>query len=263
MNQSKNSKIKTVLILTMPRSGSSLLAGVLHRLGISMGEDKGLKKGKHLNKYGCYENQTFQSISLNALFEAGILLDITNRMDIDENRLKNCIKKYEDRIINFIEENQSEIWGFKDPALLYLIPHIYHLFENPFYIHLKRDEKDTGGSLYKTSRFSYWLPELREKWPLFSKKNRGKLILRAIKLLFKKNKEYKDKEFYRKVVRKGHERIDNFLEEKNFYSLTFEDLLHSPRESISGILGFLQINPDENRIKSAVDFIRPDLPDKY
>ncbi len=34
--------MKTVVILTIPRSGSSLLAGILHRLGVWMGEEEDL-----------------------------------------------------------------------------------------------------------------------------------------------------------------------------------------------------------------------------
>ena len=42
--------MKTVIILTQPRSGSSLLAGILHHLGVYMGEEEELKRDRYLLK---------------------------------------------------------------------------------------------------------------------------------------------------------------------------------------------------------------------
>ena len=44
--------MKTIVVLCLRRTGSSLLAGMLHRLGIRMGSVEGLLKGKHTNKHG-------------------------------------------------------------------------------------------------------------------------------------------------------------------------------------------------------------------
>jgi hypothetical protein len=42
--------MKTVTILTIARSGSSLLSGILQRLGVDMGSKNDMILGKHLNK---------------------------------------------------------------------------------------------------------------------------------------------------------------------------------------------------------------------
>ena len=76
--------MKTVVILTMPRSGSSLLAGILHRLGVWMGEEEDLNVGKHLNKYGCYENQSFIALNENILFQARRLVDHSRRLNREQ-----------------------------------------------------------------------------------------------------------------------------------------------------------------------------------
>ncbi|MBO8131736.1 MAG: sulfotransferase [Candidatus Marinimicrobia bacterium] len=263
LSKTEGNNIKTVLILTIPRSGSSLLAGILHRLGIPMGNPFDLSKGKHLNKYGCYEDQEFQRINLNILFESGLLLDLTKRLDINEDLLERKVQKYNDRIKNFIRSRKKEIWGFKDPALSYIVPYVHQLFENPYYIHLKRDIADTAASLYKTSRFRYWLPELKEKFPLFSWRNRFLLIPTAIFLLFRKFREYKGIDTYYEVVKKGHERIEKFLADKKYIEIHIENLLRNPRHMLNVIIDFLEISPTEDQINEALNFINPDILGNY
>ncbi|MDZ7724369.1 MAG: sulfotransferase [candidate division KSB1 bacterium] len=211
--------MKTVMILTMPRSGSSLLAGILHRLGIRMGDSTDMEMGKHLNKHGCYEDQWFQSISLNILFESQLLLDITRRLNMDEKRIEKVVKKYEPEIKQFIQQNNQGLWGFKDPALIYHLPYYHSLFDNPYYIHLKRNTRDTAGSLFKTFRYSYWLPEMKEKFPLFKPGNRMRIILRSAKLLLTRQNEYNEHDIFERVIDKGHQRIREFIKDKPHLSL--------------------------------------------
>lgn len=263
MDIEESNIIKTVLIITIPRSGSSLLAGVLHRLGVKMGSEDDLNMGRHLNKYGCYEDQIFQSINLNILFESNILLDITNRLNINEDNLKSIVNKYEDKIKSFIENNQKKVWGFKDPALSYIIPYIDHLFLNPHYIYLKRDFKDTAGSLYKTSRSSYWIPEIKEKLPLFSNKNKIRILPRALKLLVSKNKSYKSKNVYYDVVVEGHKRIRDFIQNKDCLEIDLGNLITEPESIIKEITYFLKIKPDFQQIDNATKFIDPEILNKY
>lgn len=255
--------MKTVIILTMPRSGSSLLAGILHRLGIPMGDSTDMKMGTHLNKYGCYENQWFQSISLNILFESRLLLDITQRLDMDESHIQKVVKKYEPEIKQFIAKNKQSIWGFKDPALIYHLPYYHTLFENPFYIHLKRNSRDTAGSLFKTFRPSYWIPEMREKFPLFKPKNRIRIIFRSIRLFFTRQTEYNERKVFETVIKQGHQRIRNFLKDKKYISMQLSDLIESPREQIENICDFLDLDSDSPRFYKALQFIDPNLINSY
>ncbi|RLG70056.1 MAG: sulfotransferase family protein, partial [Candidatus Iainarchaeum archaeon] len=49
--------MKTVVILAPGRSGTSLLAGILHKLGVDMGDD-GEEKSSY-NPWGYFENKDF------------------------------------------------------------------------------------------------------------------------------------------------------------------------------------------------------------
>ncbi len=249
----------TVIVLTMPRSGSSLLAGILHRLGVFFGREEDLVLGRHLNKYGCYENQSFQAINLNILFEANLLLDISRRLEIDEDNLKGIVNKYEDRIISFVRENERELWGFKDPGLIYIMPYIWHHFRNPYYIHLERRTYDTARSLYRTFRPNYWIGELKEKYRLFSHRNRMKIIPRAIRLTLSKHKEYNDRKIFESVIENGHRRIEDFCQNRRVIRICLDDLLESPERTVREIADFLSIRVNQEQFHDALSFIHPEL----
>jgi|GEM_PF-1590331 len=260
----QNSDTKTVIILTMPRSGSSLLAGILHRLGVPMGSYSDLEKGQHLNRYGCYEDQWFQSISLNILFESRLLLDLTKRLNMDEERIKNVVQNYKAEIEEFVKENEQNTWGFKDPALIYSLPYFHTLFKNPYYIHLRRNTRDTAGSLYKTFRPSYWIPEMKEKFPLFKPRNRMRIILRSAKLLFTKQKDYNEQEVFEQVIERGHRRIERFLKKKNKHTfIQLENLLEEPERNVKELADFLDLDTSRENYRAALEFLDPNLVNSY
>lgn len=254
-------KIQTVILLTMPRSGSSLLAGILHRLGVRMGNEKDMVLGKHLNALGCYEDQQFLSVNLNILYEAKMSLNYTNRININEELLENVVQKYRKKIAKIIRQNNenNNIWGFKDAAIIYIMPYIENLFYNPKYIHLKRDPTKTAMSLRKTFESNNWFPEMREKFPLFSFRNRMGLLSRAIKLFFTKNKKIYEDDIYLDVVETGHNRIELFLQNKEHIQINLEDLVNDTRNALDKIIEFLDINPTKSEILTAMQFVHPEL----
>lgn len=107
---------RCIIVLGLPRSGTSLVAGVLHHLGVFMGEkfttpDFWNPRGysENLEITGPLANATGSTMTDGVLYVAasgqtfclpqGVLAEITRRMrDI---------------------EAKHEIWGFKDPRLLF------------------------------------------------------------------------------------------------------------------------------------------------
>jgi hypothetical protein len=251
--------VTTVLIVTMPRSGSSLLAGVLHHLGVPMGESADLAMGTHLNRYGCHEDQTFQRISLNILFEAGLLLDLSRRLDIDEERLARAVRRHLPQVEHFVASRAHTIWGFKDPGLVYPLPHLHESFPDPLYLHLHRDVADTARSLYGTMRPAYWIPEMREKLPLFSPVDRAKLVLHAAGLLIRRRSSYTDGDFFEHVVRQGHARARSFLADRAHLSVDLADLVQHPRSTIDSLVTHLGLQPDRDQVDEALHFVHPEL----
>lgn len=63
--------MKTIILLNPPRSGSSMVSGILTRLGVYIGSKKDMLKGKHVNKYGCYEDNDFKKLDEKILIKAG------------------------------------------------------------------------------------------------------------------------------------------------------------------------------------------------
>ena len=53
-----------------------------------MGPECDMGIGKHLNKYGCYENQEFLSFSNNLLIDVGIVLNFPKRLTNYEEEMR-------------------------------------------------------------------------------------------------------------------------------------------------------------------------------
>lgn len=250
---------RTVAIVTMPRSGSSLLAGVIHRLGVPMGPERDLAMGRHLNRHGCHEDQWFQHISLNILLESRLLLDLSRRLAIDEELLARAAGRWTPEIQRFVAARQAPVWGFKDPALVYALPHIHHHFPRPVWLHLHRDEAATARSLFRTFRPEFWWPELREKLPLLTWPNRLRILLRALGLRLSKGAEYHDQQFFERVIRAGHDRARAFLADRHHLTIELADLVDRPVEVVDGICAHLELRPGRDQRDAALTFVQPDL----
>jgi len=249
----------TAVVLTFPRSGSSLLAGVVHRLGIPMGAEGDLGLGRHLNRHGCHEDQEMQRISLNILFEAGLLLDLERRLQIDEERLERAARRYDNRMHTFVQRNDGSAWGFKDPSLLYSLPYLHHHLSNPRYLVLTRNAEATARSLYSTFRSNTWWPELREKLPLFGWRNRLLLVPHALSLRITKRSGYHEPALFRRVVEAGHRRIREFARGRPHLAIELERLADDPEMVLDKIVAFLEIEPDPEQLDAARSFVRPEL----
>jgi hypothetical protein len=243
----------------MPRSGSSLLAGVVHRLGIPMGAEDDLGLGRHLNRHGCHEDQEMQRISLNVLFEAGLLLDLERRLAIDEETVERVVRRYDGAMAGFVGRHGGASWGFKDPSLVYSLPHLHHHLQNPRYLALTRDPRATARSLYSTFRSSTWWPELCEKWPLFSWRNRLRLIPHALWLRITRRSSYHRPELFEEVVAAGHRRIHAFTADRPHLAIELEALVDAPEATIDRIADFLEIRPRSEDLEAARAFVQPDL----
>ncbi len=243
----------------MPRSGSSLLSGVLYRLGVWMGKKENMKIGKHLNKFGCYENQDFIGFNEYMLFKSKRLLNQTRRLNNSDGRLERAVKEHEDWIKRTIKKNQRELWGFKNPTMIYTLPYFHQHLKNPYYIRLERDPESIADSLKRAARFKNWLPETRHEFLYFSPIERLIIIVRFTKVFFTSGFIFKDKNIHEKIARDGYQRIDRFLKGKKFLDLNLVDLLEDSEETIQKIINFLHISPSDEQVRDALSFIRPDL----
>lgn len=249
--------MKTVVVLSLPRSGSSLLAGILQRLGIEMGINSGLTRGAFINKYGNYENQDFYGLNLNILFSAGSFSLTWTDFPNDE-RVKKAVKKYESQLTQLIKENEHEYWGWKDVTSIYTLPYFENLLTNPHYIVLKRDVNSIVKSHLKAAKFSGWLTVIMYFSKYFTLEELATIGWRILKKFLSKGKIFHNALRYRIVIKEGYRRIDEFVKDKKHLCIEFGELTKFPHLVIDRIVKFLKINPPTQRIKKAQNFIDRD-----
>ena len=250
--------MKTVTILTIARSGSSLLSGILQRLGVDMGSKNDMILGKHLNKYGSHENQDFISLSVNLLFDVGILLDFPKRLENYEEKMQVVAENYRHQFRELIAQHSSELWGFKEASLIYYLPYLESELENPYYIHLIRDYDSTANSLLDMVSSKHWKHEYREKMKFFSLGKRIHLILRIARILLETRKT-KNRDSFREIVIDAHKRIQSFLNDKSHFTIRLEQLVEDPVQIITKLVDFLEIIPTIDQIDEAINFVHPEL----
>ena len=134
--------MKSIVVLGMHRSGTSLVAGILHRVGVHMG-DRLMQANVH-NPFGYYENWDFVVLNDLILHSAGGSWDDPPSRDA----ILQQKHKFEHAIKTCIRMNEKEpYWGWKDPRTC-LTVELYHAFlKNPFYVICQRDKDAVVRSL--------------------------------------------------------------------------------------------------------------------
>ncbi len=141
---------KTVIILGMHRSGTSMVAGILNCLGIDMGEDQ---PGKQVsNPLGHFEDVDFLSINKNILASAGgnwfeppAYSDILALRD-------DYLTEIQILIQDRSNKSPKTPWGWKDPRTSLTIDLYLPFLDQPYYIWCRRDPSAICKSLQKRNQ---------------------------------------------------------------------------------------------------------------
>ncbi|NHJ86755.1 MAG: hypothetical protein FK734_14925 [Asgard group archaeon] len=251
--------MKSVIVLTQPRSGSSLLAGILHRLGVKMGPDEEMELSQHKNKFGSYEDQAWLKLNHNMLYSAKRLMLYWKRFDDSDGKIEKTVNKYENQIVNLIRKSEKELWGFKEAVIIYTLPYFHHHFKNPYYIVLHRDSESVANSQKRAGKLKNWAPEIKMEFSYFSFWKRIGLFLRTMRATFTKGFIYRKKSFISKLTDDGHRRITEFVKDKRHLWLELSDIIDHPEESIDKIINFLEITPSKEQRLDALHFVHPEL----
>jgi len=249
--------MKTVVVLCLPRTGSSLLTGILHRLGIRMGSDKDLVRGKHANKYGAYENQDFYRLNIRVLALAGsptlAWADIP-----DAEKVKRIFQKFEPKIQQIIHKHERELWGWKDPNNIYTLPYFEKYLVNPHYIVLKRDIESIVKSHLKLSKFANWNNVISYYLGYMNIKTIFYFAWYIFKYFISNINVFNNEDIYREVATKGYNKIEEFVKDKKHMEVLFNDLINNSTQVINQIVEFLDIDPSNQEYKNAKAFIDRD-----
>lgn len=107
--------LQTIVVLGCPRSGTSLVAGILHKSGVDMGAR--FHTGYHpANPAGFYENNDFANANETLLHRLGI--DYLTPLSEEEV----ASIPYHDEVFRLFVRNAQNAWGWKCPRTVTLWP---------------------------------------------------------------------------------------------------------------------------------------------
>lgn len=209
---------RTIVILGMHRSGTSMMGAILEKLGVNMGEEK--LGASSSNPLGHFEDVNFVNINNRILEDAGGSWD----KPPEEESISNLEIKYREDIKRILDEKYKayDIWGWKDPRTSLTIK-LYHPFlENVKYIYCLRDENEVANSLSK-----------RDKMPIEDGINLKKIYDKRIE------------EFLKNIDKNSY---------KTFY---YEDIVKNPEKNIEDLINFLGLKVTKQQKQEALKLILP------
>ncbi len=153
---------KTVVILGMFRSGTSMTAAILDILGVGFGED--LLPGSRANPLGYFEDRSFMDLNRRIVREAGgSLQDPPPRA-----RILAQEAAFRQAIAEQVKPREASLWGWKDPAASLTIELYARHLVNPFVIVCRRAARPVAESYGKMVSMS--LADGIKLWSVFNER---------------------------------------------------------------------------------------------
>ena len=178
--------MKTIVILGMHRSGTSMVSGILKRLGIDVGKDL-LGKVKS-NPFGHFEDRQFINMNKRILKSCGGSWSSPPSVK----SILNQKKFFSDEIRKLVKKNQSDVWGWKEPRTTLTIELYLPHLNNPYFLVCYRNEMDIAKSLNKRNNMS--TKESLKLTELYNKR---------IDIFFMKHQGFKKHDLYYDNIRKN------------------------------------------------------------
>jgi len=239
----------SVIVLGYTHSGTSMVAGVIHKLGISMGEK--LKKADKVHPLGFFEDVKF--VELNDRINAAAFLKYKSKYPLAK-EIMEISEKFEDEIRKIIEErNKKGIRGLKHNS----VPVFHKYIREPHYVIVKRKKEINMKSCMK---------KYDRNHPKRTIKNVLRRIIkfqwRTLLGVIMRKKALKgnvDKEALSKHYDDWYEYISNFMKGKKHIYVKYEEFLKCPEREIKRLIRFLEISPTKEQVNDAMAVVRPDL----
>ena len=207
---------KTIIILGMHRSGTSMIAGLITKMGISMGDD--LLGKNPSNPFGHFEDRDFYNINREVLSKANGSWDnppneknILAQADLFNKRIEKLIKK---------KNNNRDIWGWKDPRTSLTIKLYMPYLINPYFIFCHRQDVKIAESLKRRDDF-----EIQKGLDLTN--------------------------IYNDRIKNFFQEYENFKK----IDLYYEEFFAHPRQNIRKIVDFLSLEISKENIGTLSRFI--------
>lgn len=143
-----------VVVLGFHRSGTSMVAGCLHKLGVYMGDDLVLGEMPQ-NRKGYYEDRDFIDLNERVLS--------ANKSDwFDPPEKLNVGDGLREEAKSLIKKKDREFWGWKDCRTCLTLPIYLKHLSNPRFVVCKREKGASVASLYHRERGKFAPAELSE-----------------------------------------------------------------------------------------------------
>jgi len=219
---------RCIVVLSVPRSGSSCVAGLLHRLGVDMGTGH-LQPPDALNPRGYYEDCRWKRIN-NAI--------VGRRYEVKE--IARIGEPYTRQYQALIQQRSKlPVWGFKDPRACFILQHIIPLLKvahvETRIVAVERDRSAVLMSLIRHSRLAY----------------RGRFEM--------------SEDEARALLDEWQAAYERRLEETSapIFYVNYDELLHEPTARAGALTAFcfsgLDHVPSEEQITSALEWLAPEL----
>ena len=141
---------KTVVVLGMHRSGTSVVAGILHALGVNMGTASAGEQwvGKHWsNPTRHFENPDF--VAMDFLLLGGDATGI--RGPPDWRGVGARIPQFSAEAKALLARSEEEMWGWKDPWTVLTLEAYLPFLRSPYFVFVHRPREEILASLRKRS----------------------------------------------------------------------------------------------------------------
>ena len=224
MNQSQHTAL---VVIGMHRSGTSMLAGCLHRLGVNLGTS--MMAPNPSNEFGYFENRDIVLIHDILLRDLGCRWDVLGNLP-DDWLESEAADQAEKKLITLIEREFSadRLWAVKDPRICRLLPLWTRLLKRmevePVFAIMVRHPFEVAKSLEKRDQFDLM---------------KGHLLWMV---------HYRDA-------------LNRCLEYPHVM-ITYDQLLADPFSTLNRISRVLNLNYPQDidqHYSSIIDFIRPEL----
>lgn len=207
-----------VLVVGMHRSGTSVVSGMLSKLGVGFGRN--LLGATYANPDGHYEDKQIIKINEEILMSAGGSWDAPPTCE----KIKVAFNKRKEEIRRYLRSEGSKesgaYFGVKEPRISLMLPMYVDMLGDVKIIYVVRDEEDVASSI----------------------KKRNKIGLR----------------YGVKLCRYYNKKIDSSLKKSKFDHLVidYEALKASPHKVIEDIVSFLGLEVSESRKSEVSDFVK-------
>lgn len=218
-------EIKTIIVLCGHHSGSSMIAGALHRMGVEMEGEESHKEIGGIHPRGMWERKEFEVMNDRILSLAGGSWHHPPPHEKILALMGNTALNLE--IKRLVEKTQKPLWGWKDPRNALTIPVWHPHLVNPYYVVTTRGFKSTMAS---------YMAE-RHRWKF------GKNFKTQTQVL-------------NHILDYQHRVLDFARDKENVFMTWYEKILGNPQaelDKLTNFIGGIQVND------AALEMIDPTL----